>query len=40
MTKFTVIDSLMGSGKTQYIIGKMNEVEDDKKYIYITPYLD
>lgn len=40
MTKFTVIDSLMGSGKTQYVIQKMNEVDNEKKYIYITPYLN
>ena len=40
MTKFTVIDSIMGSGKTQYIIQKMNEDSDIRKFIYITPYLD
>lgn len=40
MTKFDVIDSLMGSGKTQYIIQMINESDDDKRFIYITPYLD
>lgn len=40
MTNYTVIDSLMGAGKTQYIIQEMNADRNiDKKYIYITPYL-
>lgn len=39
MTKTTVIDSIMGSGKSSYAIQKMNE-NNDNKYIYITPYLD
>jgi hypothetical protein len=34
-----VIDSIMGSGKTNYAIQMMNN-NPDKKYIYITPYLD
>ena len=36
--KVRVIDSIMGSGKTQFIIQQMNEV-NDKRYIYITPFL-
>lgn len=40
MTKFEVIDSLMGSGKTQYIIQKINNSSDSERFIYITPYLD
>ena len=36
-----IIDSICGSGKTQYAIQMMNEIENrDKKYIYITPFLD
>jgi hypothetical protein len=38
MCKITVIDSIMGSGKTSYIINKMQE-DSDINYIYITPYL-
>lgn len=38
MSKITVVDSIMGSGKTSTLI---NMINDDKegKYIYITPYL-
>ena len=36
-----IIDSICGSGKTQYAIQMINETENrDKKYIYITPFLD
>lgn len=34
-----VIDSIMGSGKTSYAIQMIND-NPDKKYIYITPYLN
>ena len=34
-----VIDSIMGSGKSQYAIQLMNE-DTTNDYIYITPYLD
>lgn len=37
--KINVIDSIMGSGKSQYAIQFMNESIDDN-FIYITPYLD
>ncbi|WP_088006578.1 hypothetical protein [Indiicoccus explosivorum] len=40
MTKITVIDSIMGSGKTQYAIQRMQEATEDERFIYITPYLD
>ncbi len=40
MTKFNVIDSVMGTGKTQYIIQYVNDAPEDMKFIYITPYLD
>lgn len=40
MTRFNVIDSLMGSGKTQYVIQYVNAAPEDMKFIYITPYLD
>jgi hypothetical protein len=33
-----VIDSLMGTGKTSFMIGEMNNSENN--FIYITPYLD
>lgn len=35
----TIVDALCGKGKTQYAIQMMND-NPDKKYIYITPYLD
>lgn len=35
-----VIDSIMGSGKSSYAIQEMNNQDECKKYIYITPYLD
>jgi len=37
--KVTIIDSIMGSGKTTYAIKKMQE-DTDHNYVYITPYLD
>lgn len=36
--KITVIDSIMGSGKTSFAIDKMNN-DKENNYIYITPYL-
>lgn len=39
MGKITVVDSIMGSGKSSYFINKMNEINCEKNYIYITPYL-
>jgi len=38
MCKITIIDSIMGSGKTSWAINKMKQ-ENDTNYIYITPYL-
>ena len=35
-----VIDSIMGSGKSSYAIQEINNQDEHKKYIYITPYLD
>lgn len=35
----TVIDSIMGSGKTSWAIQHMNKADADKKFIYITPFL-
>ncbi|WHX27454.1 hypothetical protein QNH47_06250 [Virgibacillus halodenitrificans] len=41
MTKeITVIDSIMGSGKTQWAIQYMNEAPELEKFIYVTPFLD
>ena len=37
-TKITVIDSLMGSGKSSWAIQGMNE-DSDGSYVYITPFL-
>jgi hypothetical protein len=35
----TVIDSIMGSGKTSFAIQTMKNAPTDKKFIYITPFL-
>lgn len=40
MTQVTVIDSIMGSGKTSWAIQHINEAPAQKRFIYITPYLD
>lgn len=37
-TKMTIVDSMMGTGKTSWAINYMN-TNKDKKFIYITPYL-
>lgn len=37
-SKITVIDSVMGSGKTSAVIKEINQ-NPEKKYIYVTPYL-
>lgn len=37
--KISVIDSIMGSGKTSWSIQHMNEAIEDKNFIYITPFL-
>lgn len=38
--KIKVFDSLMGSGKTHYVIELMNRADSMTKFIYVTPYLD
>jgi hypothetical protein len=40
MRNVTVIDSIMGSGKTSWAIQYMNESPANIRFIYITPYLD
>lgn len=40
LPRIKVIDSLMGSGKTQYAIKMMDEADPMTKFIYVTPYLD
>lgn len=35
----TIIDSMMGSGKTSFMIQHMAEAHEDKRFIYITPFL-
>jgi len=37
--RIKVIDSPPGSGKTSYAINYINELDEDTKIIYITPYL-
>ncbi len=39
MNKVTIVDAICGKGKTSWAIQYMNNNED-KKFIYITPYLD
>lgn len=39
MSKVTVIDAIMGAGKTNYAIKYMSEAPEDKRFIYITPFL-
>lgn len=36
----TVIDAMMGTGKTSYAIQLMREAEIDQKFIFVTPFLD
>lgn len=38
--KITVIDSIMGSGKTSWVIDELLNKNLDKNLLYITPYLD
>lgn len=38
-TKIIIIDSLMGSGKTQWAIQEINNNYQYKNYLYVTPYL-
>ncbi|GED65142.1 DEAD/DEAH box helicase family protein [Lysinibacillus fusiformis] len=40
MTNITVIDSIMGSGKTEYAIQHMNESNQLESFIFVTPFLD
>lgn len=39
MTEITVVDAIMGSGKTQYAIQHMNEASPLDSFIFITPFL-
>lgn len=39
-TKFKIIDSIMGSGKTSWAIQYMNNSPCKMKFIYITPFLN
>lgn len=36
----TVIDSIMGAGKTSWALQYINEAPEDRKFFYITPFLD
>ncbi|MBK3497414.1 hypothetical protein JFL43_21890 [Viridibacillus sp. YIM B01967] len=36
----TVVDSIMGSGKTSWAIQYINESNDRRKIMFVTPYLD
>lgn len=39
LNKITIIDSLCGTGKTEYAIAHMNEYPEDL-FVFVTPYLD
>jgi hypothetical protein len=39
MKEVTVIDAIMGAGKTNFAIQYMSEAPEDKRFIYITPFL-
>ena len=40
VTQSLVIDSIMGSGKTTYIIDQLKKEEDrSKRFLILTPYL-
>lgn len=39
MTEITVIDAVMGSGKTQFAIQHINEASTLENFIFITPFL-
>lgn len=38
--KINIVDEIMGGGKTSWAIDFMNNSNFEKKFIYITPYLD
>lgn len=38
--EINIVDAIMGAGKSQSAINFMNEADDSKKFIYITPYTD
>lgn len=39
MNKITVIDSIMGTGKTSFAIQLMKEAPETQKFMYITPFI-
>lgn len=39
MEKVTVIDSLMGAGKTTYAIDRINKASPLERFIYVTPFI-
>jgi hypothetical protein len=36
----TIVDAIMGSGKTSWSIQYMNEASEDIRFLFVTPYLD
>ncbi|MCC0705331.1 hypothetical protein IC213_19950 [Clostridioides sp. ES-S-0049-02] len=40
MRKIKVIDSIMGSGKSSFAIQMMNNINDTRSYLYVTPYIN
>lgn len=40
MENVKVIDAVMGAGKTTFMLDYINEAPQEKKFIYITPFLD
>ena len=39
MEKVTVVDAMMGRGKSSAAIRYMNEHKDDRRFLYVTPFL-
>lgn len=40
MSKITVIDNIMGDGKTTGAIQYINNAPDNENFLYITPFLN
>lgn len=38
--KYEIIDSLPGTGKTNYVIQMINKAPKDSKFIYVAPYIE
>jgi DNA transposition AAA+ family ATPase len=38
--QINIVDSIMGAGKTTAAINYINQSSEEKKFMYVTPYLD